>query len=149
MEKILSGMTKTMNDVQPPRMTALRELHAAETGPFSILIGTILSARAKDEATFVTCPSTEDDKTFHSAHNYKDEDHKSTVIDGFDVDWMHFARNCYYEGELAQDLCQALPGEIEVAAPVTEDYSVNAYTWLEDTGASVHLINSPEHLEWL
>jgi endonuclease-3 len=51
MEKILSGMTKTMKDVQPPRMTALRELHAAETGPFSILIGTILSARAKDEAT--------------------------------------------------------------------------------------------------
>jgi endonuclease-3 len=51
MEKILSGMTKTMKDVQPPRMTALRELHEAETGPFSILIGTILSARAKDEAT--------------------------------------------------------------------------------------------------
>jgi endonuclease-3 len=40
-----------MKDVQPPRMTALRELHEAETGPFSILIGTILSARAKDEAT--------------------------------------------------------------------------------------------------
>jgi endonuclease-3 len=51
MEKILSGMIKTMKDVQPPRMTALRELHEAETGPFSILIGTILSARAKDEAT--------------------------------------------------------------------------------------------------
>lgn len=51
MEKILSGMTKTMNDVKPPRMTALRELHEAETGPFSILIGTILSARTKDEAT--------------------------------------------------------------------------------------------------
>jgi endonuclease-3 len=32
-------------------MTALRELHEAETGPFSILIGTILSARTKDEAT--------------------------------------------------------------------------------------------------
>ena len=44
-------MTKTMNDVKPPRMTALRELHEAETGPFSILIGTILSARTKDEAT--------------------------------------------------------------------------------------------------
>ncbi|MDH3396148.1 MAG: endonuclease III [Nitrosopumilus sp.] len=51
MEKILSGMTKTMDTVKPPRMTALRELHEAETGPFSILIGTILSARTKDEAT--------------------------------------------------------------------------------------------------
>jgi len=51
MEKILCGMTDTMNAVKPPRMTALRELHEAETGPFSILIGTILSARTKDEAT--------------------------------------------------------------------------------------------------
>ena len=51
MEKILSKMRKTMNAVKPPRMTALRELHEAETGPFSILIGTILSARTKDEAT--------------------------------------------------------------------------------------------------
>ena len=51
MEKILSGMTKTMNAVKPPRITALRDLHDAETGPFSILIGTILSARTKDEAT--------------------------------------------------------------------------------------------------
>ena len=51
MEKILSGMIKTMDAVKPPRMTALRELHEAETGPFSILIGTILSARTKDEAT--------------------------------------------------------------------------------------------------
>lgn len=41
-----------MNAVKPPRMTALRELHEAETGgPFSILIGTILSARTKDENT--------------------------------------------------------------------------------------------------
>jgi len=32
-------------------MTALRELHDAETGPFSILIGTILSARTRDENT--------------------------------------------------------------------------------------------------
>ena len=46
------GMMKTMNSVKPPRMTALRELHEAETGgPFSILIGTILSARTKDEST--------------------------------------------------------------------------------------------------
>jgi endonuclease-3 len=40
-----------MNAVKPPRITALRDLHDAETGPFSILIGTILSARTKDEAT--------------------------------------------------------------------------------------------------
>lgn len=51
MQNILSGMMKTMDAVKPPRMTALRELHEAETGPFSILIGTILSARTKDEAT--------------------------------------------------------------------------------------------------
>ena len=45
-------MMNTMNAVNPPRMTALRELHEAETGgPFSILIGTILSARTKDENT--------------------------------------------------------------------------------------------------
>lgn len=48
---ILSGMRSTMKAVKPPRMTALRELHEAETGPFSILIGTILSARTKDENT--------------------------------------------------------------------------------------------------
>ena len=41
-----------MNAVKPPRMTALQELHEAETGgPYSILIGTILSARTKDENT--------------------------------------------------------------------------------------------------
>lgn len=52
MKRILDGMTATMNAVKPPRMTALRELHEAETGgPFSILIGTILSARTKDENT--------------------------------------------------------------------------------------------------
>jgi endonuclease-3 len=52
MKKILQGMMNTMNAVKPPRMTALRELHDAETGgPFSILIGTILSARTKDEST--------------------------------------------------------------------------------------------------
>ncbi len=44
-------MIDTMNSVKPPRMTALQELHEAETGNFSILIGTILSARTKDEAT--------------------------------------------------------------------------------------------------
>ena len=52
MKRILSGMRDTMNSVKPPRMTALRELHDAERGgPFSILIGTILSARTKDENT--------------------------------------------------------------------------------------------------
>jgi len=41
-----------MNAVKPPRMTALRQLHDVEKGdPFSILIGTILSARTKDEST--------------------------------------------------------------------------------------------------
>ena len=45
-------MIKTMDLVKPPRITALQDLHNAEDrGPFSILIGTILSARAKDEAT--------------------------------------------------------------------------------------------------
>lgn len=45
-------MIATMNSVKPPRMTALRELHEAENGsPLSILIGTILSARTRDENT--------------------------------------------------------------------------------------------------
>lgn len=51
MEKILTKMMDTMNSVKTPRITALRDLHDAETGPFSILIGTILSARTKDEST--------------------------------------------------------------------------------------------------
>ena len=52
MRELLDGMISTMNMVRPPRMTALRELHDAESGdPFSILIGTILSARTKDENT--------------------------------------------------------------------------------------------------
>ncbi len=41
-----------MDSVKPPRMTALRELREAENGsPLSILIGTILSARTRDEST--------------------------------------------------------------------------------------------------
>ena len=45
-------MLDTMNTVKPPRMTALRELREAENGsPLSILIGTILSARTRDENT--------------------------------------------------------------------------------------------------
>ena len=52
MKKILHGMMETMNSVKPPRMTALRELREAETGgPLNILIGTILSARTRDENT--------------------------------------------------------------------------------------------------
>ena len=52
MKRILNGMVKTMNSVKPPRITALQDLHVAEDhGPFSILIGTILSARTKDEST--------------------------------------------------------------------------------------------------
>ncbi len=52
MKKILQGMIETMNSVKPPRITALNALHEAETeGPFSILIGTILSARTRDETT--------------------------------------------------------------------------------------------------
>ncbi len=54
MKKILCGMIDTMNLVKPPRITALKDLHDAETGPFSILIGTILSARTKDETTTKT-----------------------------------------------------------------------------------------------
>src|SRR5574340_1465975 len=51
-ERILNKMITTMNSVKPPRMTALRELHEAENGsPLSILIGTILSARTRDENT--------------------------------------------------------------------------------------------------
>lgn len=45
-------MISTMNAVKPPRMTALRKLREAENGsPLSILIGTILSARTRDEST--------------------------------------------------------------------------------------------------
>ena len=52
MKRILNGMVRTMNSVKPPRITALQDLHDAEDhGPFSILIGTILSARTKAEST--------------------------------------------------------------------------------------------------
>ena len=52
MKRILNGMVRTMNSVKPPRITALQDLNDAEAhGPFSILIGTILSARTKDEST--------------------------------------------------------------------------------------------------
>ena len=52
MKRILNGMISTMNSVKPPRITALQDLHDAEDhGPFSILIGTILYDRSKDEST--------------------------------------------------------------------------------------------------
>ena len=52
MKKILNGMHKTMMIVNPPRYTALEGLHQAETAsPFKILIGTVLSARTRDENT--------------------------------------------------------------------------------------------------
>lgn len=52
MRDVLDGMIRTMHQKQPPRMTALRQLHDAEKGdPFLILIGTILSARTRDENT--------------------------------------------------------------------------------------------------
>jgi endonuclease III len=51
-QRILNGMIDTMNSAKPPRMTALRELHEAENNsPLNILIGTILSARTRDENT--------------------------------------------------------------------------------------------------
>lgn len=50
--KILDGMLNTMDAVKPPRMTALRQLREAEDeNPLSILIGTVLSARTRDENT--------------------------------------------------------------------------------------------------
>lgn len=51
MNLVLETMTSTMNSVKPPRMTALRDLHEAETSTFGILVGTILSARTRDEYT--------------------------------------------------------------------------------------------------
>ena len=52
MKRILDGMQKTMMAVKPPRYTALEGLQKAETAnPFKILIGTVLSARTKDENT--------------------------------------------------------------------------------------------------
>lgn len=52
MGKILRKMERTLNREQPPRITALRGLQKEETGdPFKILIGTVLSARTRDENT--------------------------------------------------------------------------------------------------
>ena len=52
MEKIIQKMQDALNREKPPRLTALRGLQMEETGdPFKILIGTILSARTRDENT--------------------------------------------------------------------------------------------------
>lgn len=49
---ILKKMEKTLYQEKPPRLTALRGLRMEEQGdPFKILIGTILSARSRDENT--------------------------------------------------------------------------------------------------
>lgn len=52
MKLIITKMQSTLNREKPPRLTALRGLQMAETAdPFKILIGTILSARSRDENT--------------------------------------------------------------------------------------------------
>ncbi len=52
MEEILKKMENTLHREKPPRITALRGLQMEEHGdPFKILIGTILSARTRDENT--------------------------------------------------------------------------------------------------
>jgi endonuclease III len=54
MRIILRKMDQALNREKPPRMTALRGLQIEEHGdPFKILIGTILSARTRDENTTV------------------------------------------------------------------------------------------------
>ncbi|HVX03105.1 MAG TPA: endonuclease III [Nitrososphaera sp.] len=50
--EILHRMDTSLNREKPPRLTALRSLQQEEQGdPFKILIGTILSARSRDEIT--------------------------------------------------------------------------------------------------
>ncbi|MEO9363084.1 MAG: hypothetical protein ABI348_04205, partial [Nitrososphaera sp.] len=52
MGEILRRMETTLYREKPPRLTALRGLQMEEHGdPFKILIGTILSARSRDENT--------------------------------------------------------------------------------------------------
>lgn len=47
---LLETMLETINKVRPPRMTALKQLQESEhEDPLRILIGTILSARTRDE----------------------------------------------------------------------------------------------------
>jgi endonuclease III len=52
MKPILKKMQTTLTTEKPPRLTALRGLQMEETGDaFKILVGTILSARTRDENT--------------------------------------------------------------------------------------------------
>jgi endonuclease III len=52
MSDILNKMEQVLYKEKPPRLTALRGLQTEEQGdPFKILIGTILSARSRDENT--------------------------------------------------------------------------------------------------
>src|SRR5881397_2251179 len=52
MDVIIKKMEQALNREKPPRLTALRGLQIEEQGdPFKILIGTILSARTRDENT--------------------------------------------------------------------------------------------------
>ncbi len=52
MKIIIKKMEQALNREKPPRLTALRGLQMEEQGdPFKILIGTILSARTRDENT--------------------------------------------------------------------------------------------------
>jgi endonuclease-3 len=52
MKVIIQAMQDTLRRQKPPRLTALKGLQMEETGnPFKILIGTILSARTRDENT--------------------------------------------------------------------------------------------------
>jgi len=52
MDRIIDRMEKVLYREKPPRLTALRGLQSEEqTDPFKILIGTVLSARTRDENT--------------------------------------------------------------------------------------------------
>jgi endonuclease-3 len=52
MKVMIQAMQDTLNREKPPRLTALKGLQMEEKGdPFKILIGTILSARSRDENT--------------------------------------------------------------------------------------------------
>ena len=54
MDAIIKKMEQALNREKPPRLTALRGLQIEEQGdPFKILIGTILSARTRDENTTI------------------------------------------------------------------------------------------------
>ena len=54
MQRTLGSMLETISKIKPLKMTALKELQEEEHGdPLQILIGTILSARTRDENTTV------------------------------------------------------------------------------------------------